>query len=99
MPAILAMLGGMLINITGSIVGQVLVALGIGVATYTGIDITLDWLKAQAVSNFQVLDPRIVGMLGVLKVGECISIVTSAMLARATINGVQSGTFKRWVKV
>lgn len=99
MPAFLAMLGGALINITGSIVGQVLVALGIGVATYAGLDASLDWLKTQAVSNIQALDPAVVGMLGVLKVGECISIVTSAMLARAVINGVQSGTFKKWVKL
>lgn len=98
MPAILAMLGGVLINITGSIVGQVLLSLGIAVATYSGIDFTLDWLKDQAVSNVQLLDPAVVGMLGVLRVGECISIVTSAMLARSVINGVQSGTFKRWVK-
>lgn len=98
MPAFLAMLGGVLINITGSVVGQVLVSLGIGVVTYTGIDITLGWLKDEAVANIQLLDPAVVGMLGVLKVGQCISIVTSAMLARATVNGIQSGSFKKWVK-
>jgi len=97
MPAILWALGTLLLNLVGSMAGRVLVALGIGVATYTGLNASLEWLKGQAVASFQSLPPEVLGMLGVMKVGQCISIITSAIVARAVINGVQSDTFKRWV--
>ncbi|MGB6101697.1 MAG: DUF2523 domain-containing protein [Comamonas sp.] len=97
MPVFLAALGGVLINLVGTIVGRVMIALGIGVVTYTGMNTTLGWLKAQALASIQTLPPEVVGLLGLLQVGTCISIVTSAMAARAVINGISGDTFKRWV--
>lgn len=97
MPAILLALGTLLLQIVGSMAGRVLVALGIGVATYTGISTTAGWVKSQAVSALLGLGPEVVGILGMLKVGVCINIIFSAMLARAVINGIQGDTFKRWV--
>jgi len=63
----------------------------------TGINTTMTWVKSQAVSAILGLGPEVVGMLTMLKVGQCINIVFSAMLAKAVINGVQGDTFKRWV--
>lgn len=97
MPAFIWALGSLLVNIAGSMAGRVLIALGIGVATYTGMNASLDWAKQQAVQSITALPPEVVGMLGVMKVGQCISIVFSAIVARSVINGVQSDTFKRWV--
>lgn len=97
MPAIVWAIGSLLVSLAGSLAGRVLIGLGIGVVTYTGINASLTFLKAQAVSAFQQLPPEVFGMLGTLRVGQSISIVTSAILARAVINGVQSDTFKRWV--
>lgn len=97
MPALLLALGSMLLQLVGSIAGRALIGLGIGVATYTGMSTTMGWLKTQAVSALLGLGPEVVSMLGILKVGQCISIIFSAMLARAVINGVQGDTFKRWV--
>ncbi|MGJ7527363.1 DUF2523 domain-containing protein [Variovorax sp. GB1P17] len=97
MPAILLALGTLLLQLVGSMAGRVLVALGIGAVTYTGINTTVGWVKAQAVSALLGLGPEVVGILGMLKVGVCINIVFSAMLARAVINGIQGDTFKRWV--
>jgi Protein of unknown function (DUF2523) len=97
MPALLLALGSLLVQLVGSIAGRALVALGIGVATYTGISTTVAWVKQQAVSSLLGLGPEVVGILGMLKVGVCINIVFSAMLARAVINGIQGDTFKRWV--
>ena len=74
-----------------------MIGLGIGVVTYSGINASLTFLKAQAVTAFQQLPPEVLGMLGVLRVGQCISIVSSAMVARLVINGLQSDTVKRWV--
>lgn len=97
MPVFIAAIGGMLINLVGTLVGRVLIALGISVITYTGISTTLDFLKAQAIGAFAGLPPEVFGMLGVLRVGQCISIVTSAIAAKMVIDGVTSDSFKKWV--
>lgn len=96
MPIFVAAIGGMLLNIVGSIVGRVLVALGMGVVTYTGLNAGLDALKMQAIGTFQGLPPEVFGMLAMLKVGVAINIVTSAIAARLLLNGLTSDTFKRW---
>lgn len=97
MPVFIAAIGGMLINLVGTLVGRVLIALGISVVTYTGVSVTLDALKAQAIGAFAGLPPEVFGLLGVLQVGPCISIVTSAIAARMVINGLAGDTFKKLV--
>lgn len=97
MPALVAVLWGGLLNILGTLVGRIIAAIGVGVVTYTGVSSSLDWLKTQAVSSLHMLDPQVVGLLGVLKVGVFISIISSAVMARLLLSGLQSGTFKRWV--
>ncbi|MCD6664164.1 MAG: DUF2523 domain-containing protein [Comamonas sp.] len=97
MPVFIAAIGGMLINLVGTLVGRVLVALGIGVVTYTGLSTTLDFLKAQALASFAGLPADLIGLMAFLKIGVCISIIASAMAARALIDGVSGDTFKRWV--
>jgi len=96
MPAIIALLLRGLLWVSGSIAGQVLLRLGIGVVTYTGMNATLGWLKGQAVSALHGLGPDIVNLLSYMKVGVAISIVTSAIVARAVLSGVTSDTVKRW---
>lgn len=97
MSAIASVIWGAFLNIIGSLVGRALVALGLGVVTFTGMNASLDWMRDQAVSSILQLDPQVVQLLGVLKVGTFISIISSAVAVRLLLNGVQSGTFKRWV--
>lgn len=97
MPAIASVIWGAFLNIIGSVVGRALVALGLGVVTFTGMNASLDWMRDQAISSILQLDPQVVQLLGVLKVGTFISIISSAVAVRLLLNGVQSGTFKRWV--
>lgn len=97
MPVLIAAIGGMLINLVGTLAGRVLIALGLSVVTYTGINSSLDWLKAGAVSAIGGMSPEVASLIGYLKVGQCISIVTSAILARAVINGISGDSFKKWV--
>lgn len=97
MPLFIALLMRGLVWVTGSIAGQVLVSLGIGVITYTGTNASLTWLKQQAVSALQGMGGEYVALLSYMKVGECISIITSAIVARAVVNGVTSDKVKRWV--
>lgn len=97
MPAFIAMIGGMLIQIVGSLAGRVMVALGIGVVTYTGINASLEALKSQAIASLFALPPQILSMLGIMKVGVAISIIMSATAARLVLNGLTSDTLKKWV--
>ena len=97
MPVFVAAIGGMLINLVGTLVGRVLVALGLSVITYTGVNATLEALKSQAVQSFSALPPEVFGMLGIMRVGQCISIITSAIAARLLLDGLTSDTFKRMV--
>jgi len=91
MPALVAALLTGLIQIASTLAGRVLVALGFMSITYTGLDSTLDWLKAQAVQAFQGLPAETLGMIGVLKVGSMISIIASALLARLLLDGLAPG--------
>lgn len=97
MPVIVAFLWNAFLAILPSLVGRVLLSLGMSVVTYTGLQVTFGWLKDQAVAKFLLLPPDVVGMLAVLKVGESLSIIFSALLVRASLNAASSGTFKRWV--
>lgn len=96
MPAIAAAIGWVLIQIAGSFAVQMLVGLGIGVATYTGVDLTLGWLKSQALSSISALDPTVVALLAYMKVGVAINIVFSALVMRMSLAGMKSGTLKKW---
>ena len=92
-----ALLGG-LVNIAGTLAGQALIALGIGVATYTGLDASIQWLKTGFISAVGGLPAEIVGMLALMKVGSCVSMVISAILIKLTLSGLTSGTMKAFVK-
>jgi len=97
MPIFVAAIGGMLINIVATVVGRVLISLGISVFTYKGLEASLDWMKENAVTSVMALSPEIYQMLSMMKVGVCINIITSAILARFTLNGLSSDTFKRLI--
>jgi len=97
MPVFIAMIIGGLIQAAGSIVGRVLISLGIGFVAYEGISAGLDSLKAQAMSHLSVLPAALLGVLGVLKVGTAINIVFAAYTARLILAGMMSGTVRRMV--
>lgn len=97
MPTFLAALGGMFLNIAGSLVLRVITSLGIGVVAYKGVTVTLDWLKNEMIASASGLPPDLLGMMATMKIGSSISIVFSAMLARLIISGMTGDTVKRWV--
>ncbi len=89
---------GALLNVLATLVGKVLVYLGLGVVSYVGFNATLTWLKTSAVSAILNLSPDVVAMLSLMKVGSCISMVFSALIVRLTVQGMQSDTLKGWIK-
>ncbi len=97
LPVIAASLIGGLISVTGTIVGRVLVALGVGVVTYTGVQVGIDSLLSNLDSAISGVPADILGLLGFMRVGEAMNIVISAMSARMLLNGLQGDTIKKWV--
>ncbi|MGE3348523.1 MAG: DUF2523 domain-containing protein [Ramlibacter sp.] len=89
---------GGLINIAGTLAGRVLISLGFAAVSYVGFSASLTWLKSQAVTAVLGLPPEVVAMLSTMKVGQSISIIFSAILARQVLNGLTGDTIKRLVQ-
>lgn len=93
---LLSMLGG-LATVAGSLVGRVLLSLGIGYVSYKGIGVLLDWLKSQAISNLTSVPIEVLQVIGVAKVDVCVNILFSALAARLVIKGLTSDTITQMV--
>lgn len=91
MPAFVMMLLGGLVEIAASLAGRVLLSLGFGIVEYAGTSATLTWLKNQMLSGFGGLSAQILGLVAMMKVGEAISIIFSALLVRLMLRGLTSG--------
>jgi hypothetical protein len=97
MPLLVSALIGGLIQALGTIVGRILISLGIGFVTYQGIDTTLDYVKDTITSNLQGLPADIVGIASICQIDTAVSIIFSAIAVRFVIQGLTSGTMKRMV--
>lgn len=91
MPAVVTWILGGLVMIAGELAGRVLLSLGFGWMVYAGVDVTLTWLKTQALSGLAGLPADMLGIIATMKVGEAISIVFSALLVRLTLAGLGPG--------
>lgn len=96
MAAIVAVLWNGLLAILGSVVWQAIIALGVGIVTYQGADTSLDYFKNLAVTNLTALPPGVLGLLGYMKVGKCVSMICSAIVMRMTAQGLKAGASKQW---
>jgi Protein of unknown function (DUF2523) len=97
MQAIIPWIVGALIQVAGTIVGKVLLSLGIGYVTFTGVDASLSWVRAEFLSGVSGLPALGLQIAGLLKVGVCVSMLTSALTTRLLLQGLTSGTLKRMV--
>lgn len=99
MPLFVAALMGALISAAGSIVGRVLIGLGIGLLVFSGVNTLLNTARDVA---FQYLNQasavaEIGRYMGLLQIGTCVNILFSALLIRLTLNGLTGDTLKKWV--
>lgn len=85
MLAFLAPLAGMLSAIAGSLVGRVLLALGLSYVTYKGADTSVGFLLEQIKTNISALDSRIINFLAFLWVDKAISMVFAAYTSALVI--------------
>ena len=93
MPALI----GWLIEACGTLVGQVLLALGISFLSYKGLDSMVGGAKAQFFASLAGLSPTTVGMLGAMKVDIAVNMLCSALVGRLTVVGMTSSGLKKMV--
>jgi ABC-type phosphate transport system permease subunit len=98
MPLFIAALLGGLVQAAGTLVGKVLLSLGIGYVTYSGVDTSIAWVQGQFLTGLSGLPAVTVGLLGILKVGVIVSMLTSAITARLVLKGLTSGSITRMVQ-
>lgn len=88
---------GALITAAGSLVGRVLLSLGIGAIAFTGIDASINWARDLALDHLSSTGGNTLRVISTLKIGTCFSIVSSALAARLLLNGLTGGVMKKWV--
>jgi len=97
MPVILLSLLGGLALVAGSIVGRVLIALGIGYVSYTGLSAWVGSVKDLILSNLYALPPEFIQVMSLVKLDTCISILFSAISVRLVLEGLSSDTITKMV--
>lgn len=76
---------------------KVLVGLGFGYLTFSGVDTLVTQNQSQILSLLNTMPPLAVQLIGVLKLGTCLNIMFSAMVMRLTVFGLNEGVIKRMV--
>jgi hypothetical protein len=87
---------GALVTCAASVVGRILMALGLGFVSYIGLNAGLDVFKNYFSSSIGNAGATLAGMAGVLQLDVVMSIFIAAGLARLVINGATgNGVIKR----
>ena len=94
MPAIVAWILGALGPVLMSVAGRVLLALGIGVVTFAGVDVAITSIKTNALSNLTGLPSTILAVFFQTKIDQAINIVFSAILGNYAMRGIGSSITK-----
>jgi hypothetical protein len=99
MPLIIAALWGGFLSALGSIVGRVLVSLGIGYVAFSGANALQGWIKDRAfeyLNSASSISTQVTQLMGVLQIGTCISILFSAVSIALGLK-LTSGVVKKMV--
>jgi hypothetical protein len=97
MPLLVQALLGGLIQAAGTLAGRVLISLGIGYVSYTGITVFFDAAKATLLAKIAAQAPVAVQLAGVLQIGTCINIMVSAAMAKLVLSGLTNGTLTKMI--
>ncbi len=94
MPAILIPIAIFLGKIASSLVGRVLLALGLGVITHIGFNSLMDLMTTEIIDNFQGITADMAGLLIQLQVDKAMSVILSAYAVRWAIRAAMGATRK-----
>ena len=86
MPAIFAMFVGWLLTLVPALVAKVVLALGVGVASYTGFNLIVNGLRSAVMGAWGGVTGDIAAFCGILQLDVCASLWLSAIAMKVTIN-------------
>ncbi|WP_199101646.1 DUF2523 domain-containing protein [Aquitalea sp. ASV11] len=99
MPALAALVWGVITTILSSLISRIVTALGLGMVSYSGASTLLAFLKSSITSSVHSAPAAVVSILGMFGFGQAISILFGAVTIRMTLAGMDSaGNFvqARW---
>lgn len=99
MPWIISVLLSGLLQIAGSLVGRVIIALGFGYVEYVGVSALVDSVKAQATSLIaSVGASSLAEWAGFFRIDQHISIVISAIGAKVLLSALGGSKVRKLVQ-
>ena len=98
MPLLVASLLGGLIQASGTLVGRVLLSMGIGYMAFTGIGAMMDAIQTTVLGSISGQGAVVASLAGVLQIGTCINIMMSAITIKLSLAGLTSGTITRMIQ-
>ena len=97
MPAFIAALIGGLVSASASIAGRVLIALGVGFVSYTGLSAAISGVSTQVFAALDAVPAIAVQVLSALQFDTCLKILISSYTARLVLMGLTSGAVTKMV--
>jgi hypothetical protein len=97
MPFFIAAILGGLVQVAGTLVGRVLLSLGIGYVVFEGVDTSITFARDYLLSRIATMPGTAVAIAGTMKIGVCISILTSALVMRMVLQGLTGGSVRRMI--
>lgn len=80
----------------GSLAFRLMAALGIGVVTYTGISLGLEWIEDEVIAQAGELPALGFSLLQLTGAGEAVGILLSAVSIRLMLAGLTASGLTRW---
>ena len=96
MPLLMALLGGIL-TICGSMVGRVLLALGMSYVTYSGFDVGINWLLTSIKTNMSAMPADILSFMAWIWLDKAIGLIFSAYSSALLIKMAGSTKFTKLI--
>lgn len=84
-----------ILAIAGPLISYLLKAFGIGLVSYTGLTVVIDFVVDEMKLYLNSLDPQIYNLMGILNVDVAITILSSAVIVKFTIGGLNSGSITK----
>lgn len=99
MPMIVSWILAGLIQVAGSLVGRVLLALGFGFVEFAGFSALVDNVKAQASSLIGAVgNSELAAWAGFFRIDVCLSILLSAIGVKVLLNSLGGDKVRRLVQ-
>jgi len=95
MPYIVSAALGVLIQLAGSLVGRVLLALGFGFVEFVGLKTLVGYIFTSIKGSMVALSPSMLAWAGFFRLDVHISIIASAITMKLLLNSMNTDRFRK----